>query len=183
MPSCSSCQAEVPAGTAFCPNCGAAMAGATPGAGSGATPQLKFDLSALSQTDRIVGVATFVLFVSFFMTWFSVNIGIGTIGGSGLDAHGYLYIPLLISIAVIVLLGVSALGIWSLPASSPVSRDQVLLIATGINFVLVLIGFLAKPGGIGGGVGWAYGAFIGLIASIVALAPLARPLIDARRKR
>jgi hypothetical protein len=159
------------------------MSGATPAGGAGARPQIKFDASSLSQTDRIVGVATFVLFVSFFMTWFSVNIGIGTIGGSGLDVHGYLYIPLLISIAVVAFLALSAMGVLSLPASSRLSRDQLLLIATGINFVLVLIGFLAKPGGIGGGVGWAYGAFIGLIASIVALAPLARPLIDARRKR
>jgi len=182
MPSCSSCNSEVSVGTAFCPNCGASMSGASPGAAA-ARPQVKFDLSTLSQTDRIVGVATIVLFISFFMTWFSVNIGIGTIGGSALDAHGYLYIPLLISIAVLVFLGLSALGLFTLPASSPLSRDQMLLIATGINFVLVLIGFLAKPGGIGGPVGWSYGAFIGLIASVVALAPVARPIIDARRKR
>ncbi len=158
------------------------MAGGTGSSGS-ASPQLKFDLASLTQTDRIVGIATFVLFISFFMTWFSVNTVIGTFGGSGLDAHGYLYIPLFISIAVIIFMALSALGLYSVPATSPVSREQLLLGATGINFVLVLIGFLLKPGGVGGGVGWSYGAFIGLIASVIALVPLARPALQARRSK
>jgi hypothetical protein len=182
MPTCSNCQTEVAVGTASCPSCGAAMTGGAP-ASSGATPQIKFDMTKLSQTDRIVGGATFVLFISLFLTWFSVNIGIGTVGGSGLSVHGYLYIPLLISIVVLAYFVLTATGLWALPASSPVSRDQALLIATAISFVLVLIGFLSKPGGVGSGVGWSYGAFIGLIAAIVALVPLARPALAARRNK
>lgn len=185
MPACPSCQTEVAEGTAFCPSCGTALSGGPPRAAgaAGSSAQVNFDLSKLSQTDRIVGIASFVLFISFFMTWFSVNTPIGSFGGSGLDAHGYLYIPLFISIAVVVLMALTAFGMAAIPTSAPVTRDQVLLIGTVISFVLVLIGFLAKPGGIGSGVGWSYGAFIGLIASVVAMAPLAKPIIDARRAK
>jgi len=39
-----------------------------------------------------------------------------------------------------------------------------------------------KPGGYGfHGVGWSYGAFVGLIAAIVAAFPLGWPIIQARR--
>jgi hypothetical protein len=138
-------------------------------------------MSALSHTDKIVGVASLVLLVSLFLTWFSYNAGIVVLTASGLSAHGYLYIPLLISIAIVVLMALSATGLWSLPGNASVNRDQLLLTATTISFVLVLIGFLSKPGG--SGVGWNFGAFLGLAAAVVALVPLARPVIQARRGR
>jgi hypothetical protein len=177
---CAKCQSTIAEGAAFCPSCGAPTT-TSAGAASG-TQQVKFDLSLLNSTDRIVGGATLVLFISFFLTWFSVNTGFGTYGGSGLDAHGYLYIPLFISIAVVALYAAKALGVQAFPTSIPVPQEQAMLIATVISFVLVLIGFLAKPGGIGGGVGWSYGAFIGLVAAVVAVVPLAQPAIAARRK-
>jgi hypothetical protein len=147
----------------------------------GAGAQIKFDATKLTQTDRIVGIASFVLLISLFLSWFSVSIGPVSVSASGLSAHGYLYIDLILTIAIIGLLAVRALGVWTYPASAPVTEEQALLIATGINFVLVLIAFLLKPGGVGGGVGWSFGAFIGLAAAIVAVVPLAKPVIDARR--
>ena len=61
---------------------------------------------------------------------------------------------------------------------------QLLLIATGINAVLSLLGFLDKPGGIGfHGIGWGFGAFVGLIASVVAVAPLGWPLIQKQMNK
>jgi hypothetical protein len=45
-----------------------------------------------------------------------------------------------------------------------------------------LIACVDKPGAIGfHGVGWGFGAFVGLIAAVVAAAPLAAPAIQARR--
>jgi hypothetical protein len=176
---CPSCQTEVAAGTAFCPSCGSSVSGAAAPASGSASPQMKFDVSTLSQTDRIVGIATVVLFISLFLPWFSVNLGFGSVTASGLSAHGYLYIPLLISIGLIVFLGAGAMGLWTLPASSPLGRDQVLLIGAAISFVLVLIGFVFKPGG--SLVGWAFGSFVSLVAAVVALVPTARPAIQARR--
>ncbi|HEX3795060.1 MAG TPA: hypothetical protein VHV57_11225 [Acidimicrobiales bacterium] len=140
---------------------------------------MRFNSSSLTQTDRIVGTATIVLFIALFLPWFSVNIGIGTVSADGLSAHGYLYLTLFLSLGVIGMLVASATGAWSLPATSPIAREQLLLIATAINFVLVLLGFVLKPGG--SGVGWTFGAFIALAAAVVAAAPLGLPAIRARR--
>jgi hypothetical protein len=192
---CSNCQTESAEGTTLCPGCGAALAAAPAGATAGASPagapaaapagsQVKFDATKLTQTDRIVGIASFVLLISLFLSWFSVSLGpIGSVSASGLSAHGYLYIVLILSIVIVALLAVRALGAWAFPSTAPVTEEQALLIATGINFVLVLIAFLLKPGGVGSGVGWSFGAFVGLIASIVAVVPLARPALAARKAK
>src|SRR5580692_636364 len=192
---CSNCQTESAEGTALCPGCGAALAAAPAGTTAGASPagtpaaapagsQVKFDATKLTQTDRIVGIASFVLLISLFLSWFSVSLGpIGSVSASGLSAHGYLYIVLILSIVIVALLAVRALGAWAFPSTAPVTEEQALLIATGINFVLVLIAFLLKPGGVGSGVGWSFGAFVGLIASIVAVVPLARPALAARKAK
>jgi hypothetical protein len=196
---CPSCQTVSAEGVAFCPTCGTALgapeatafaasppsAGAHaapsapgPGTHAAAKPQIKFDLASLSQLDRLVGGATLVLFISLFLTWFSY----AGFGISGLTAHGYLYIVLIVAIGIVGLIAVEALGIWKLPESSPVSREQIYLVGTALNFILVLIAFLLKPGGYGfHGVGWSYGSFIGLIAAVVAAFPLVWPVIQARR--
>jgi hypothetical protein len=202
---CPNCQTAVAADTTTCPSCGNALgaaqatafsasappppatsytAGATPppaahaSGAHAAKPEIKFDWASLSHVDRLVGGGTLVLFISLFLTWFSY----AGFGISGLTAHGYLYIVLILAIGIIALIGAETLGVWKLPASATISRDQILLIGTAINFVLVLIAFLLKPGGYGfHGVGWSYGAFIGLIAAVVAAFPLGWPIIQARR--
>jgi hypothetical protein len=143
---------------------------------------VKFDLASIGRTERLVGGGTLVLFIALFLPWFSVSLGpLGSASASGLTAHGYLYITLILAIAVIAFLVAEALGVWTLPATSPLTRDQLLLIATGVNFVLVLLGFLLKPGG--SGVGWSWGAFVALIAAVVAVFPLGWPVIQARRAK
>jgi hypothetical protein len=197
---CPNCQTVTTAGTANCPSCGNALGGAPllsqtaatpppppppppPGAAAAPRPQIKFDLASIGRVDRLVGGGTLLLFIALFLPWFSVSFGpIGSASASGLTAHGYLYIVLIIAIAIIALIAAEILGVWKLPASSPLTRDQVLLIGTGINFLLVLIAFLLKPGGdTHSGVGWSFGAFIGLIAAVVAVFPLGYPIIQARR--
>jgi hypothetical protein len=190
---CPNCQTVAAEGTASCPGCGNVLPSAGPATTSttstpppvgGATsprPQIKFDLAAISQVDRLVGGGTLVLFISLFLPWFKVSFSFGSASASGLTVHGFLYITLILSLFVIGFVVAETLGLWTLPAESPVSRDQVLLGATAINFILVLIAFLDKPGG--HGVGWDFGAFIGLIAAVVALFPLGWPLIQARRSK
>jgi hypothetical protein len=97
-------------------------------------------------------------------------------------AHGYLYNTVILALGVLALLGAEALGVWKLPASASLNRYQILLIATAINFVLVLIAFLLKPGGnLHSGIGWSWGALVALIAAGVAAFPLSWPVIQARR--
>jgi hypothetical protein len=144
---------------------------------------VKFDLASIGQVDRLVGGGSLVLFIALFLPWFSVKLGVlGTATASGLSTHGYLYITLILTIGILGLLVAEALGLWKLPSTSPLSREQVLLAATVVNLVLVLIAFLFKPSGLGVvRVGWSYGAFIALIAAVVAAFPLGWPVIQARR--
>lgn len=182
---CSQCGNDVTDGSATCPNCGAQLAPASAAGpaqrSSAGTPAYKFDLNRLSRADQIAGIASVVLFISLFLPWFGVSISIVSVTADALTAHGYLWITLILCLVVVGYLGLAA-GFEQMPVSLPLSRDQLLLAATGINFVLVLLAFVFKPGGVGSvGVGWRFGAFVGLIAAIAAVAPLAVPAIQARR--
>jgi hypothetical protein len=136
--------------------------------------EVKFDVARWTKVDRIVGIATFVLFISLFLDWFGVSFGIYSAAESGLSAHGYLYIDLILCLLILIYLVIKA-SFDEMPFKLPFAEDMLFFGATGINFLLVLIGFLLKPGG--SAVGWRYGAFIGLIAAIVAVAPYVMPFV------
>lgn len=204
---CTQCESAIPDGATVCTNCGAlvviaggigtdatvgttpppAAAGAgpfgaptapssgSPGPSSG--PAFKFDASRWSQKDRIAGVATLVLFISLFLPWFSFHFLIASVSISGLTAHGYLYLVLLICLATFAYL-VARAGFEQMPFKLPMAHEPVLLVATVVNLVLVLIGVIDKPSLWG----WSYGGFLALIAAGVAAAPLGLPLIQAHRK-
>jgi len=158
----------------------AAAAPAAP-AGSASTgssvPAYKFDAARWSLADRIAGIASIVLFISLFLSWFGVSIIGITVTASGLSAHGYLYIVLILCILIVAYLVLRA-GWDKLPISANVPHLTVMLVATLVNLVLVFIGFIFKPGG--SGVGWEFGAFVALIAAIVAAAPYAVPQLRAK---
>jgi hypothetical protein len=122
-----------------------------------------------------------VLFISLFLPWFGVNFGLGSVTVDGLW-HGWLYIVLLLSLAIVIYLLMKA-GFAEMPIKLPLAEEQFLLIGTTVNAVLVILGFLLKPGGVSSGVGWRFGAFVGLIAAVVAAAPLGLPAFRARRAR
>lgn len=199
---CSQCGSDVAAGSAACPNCGAQQPGmeaqgahaapsmtggapapAPPMAGGGhaagsAGQAFNFDAKRWTRNDQIVGGATLLLLISLFLPWFSASDSFITVSVNGLY-HGWEYITLIIALAIIVYLVLCA-GFQELPFKLPFAHDQILLMGTGINFVLVLLGFLIRPGA---GVGWSFGAFIGLIAAVVAVVPLGLPFARARTGR
>jgi hypothetical protein len=88
-----------------------------------------------------------------------------------------MYITLILSIVIIGYLVLLA-GWDKLPISQDVPHLTVMMIATIVNAVLVLIAFIDKPGG--SGVGWGFGAILGLVAALVAAAPYAIPQLRAR---
>jgi hypothetical protein len=147
---------------------------------------MKFEAGRLSQADRITGIATLVLLISIFLPWFSVSVGAlgisASVTGSGTAAHGYLWVVFFVSLAILFYLGARA-TMDKLPFELPMAHEQLLLIATGVNFVITLIAWVFKPASGFGAVkvGWAWGSFVGLIAAVVAVAPLAIPAIKARR--
>jgi hypothetical protein len=206
---CTQCEGVIPQGATECPHCGAAVVvaeaaateptaaqttpgpepaawAATPAAPvatpvSGGTAAFKFDAKRWSQADRIAGGATLVLLISLFLSWFKWSIAYLSASASGLSAHGFLYIVLIICLVVLAYLVLRA-GYEQMPFKLPLAHEPLMLTATLVNLVLVLIGFLDKPSGLGVvSVSWSFGAFIALVAAVVAAAPLGIPAVKARR--
>jgi hypothetical protein len=129
----------------------------------------------------VVGGATLVLFIALFLPWF-------TYGGDSVDGlwHGFEYLTLIIALAIIAYLIMRA-ALPSLPFNLPVPHETLLLAATGVNLLLVLIGFLARPSASAFFVtvtaDWGFGAYFGLIAALVALVAAASPVVQARTRR
>jgi uncharacterized membrane protein len=126
-----------------------------------------------------------VLFISLFLPWFSASSSFAGISASAsvdaLTAHGYLYLVLIMTLLMVAYL-IARAGLKDMPAL-PFSHERLLIAGAGINLVLVLIAVIFKPAGSGVvSVGWSFGAFVGLIAAVVAVAPLARAELRARRQ-
>jgi hypothetical protein len=131
-------------------------------------------VNALSKRDRIVGPATAILLVSFWLPWYSI----GPFSADGLSVHGWLFIAVLDSIVLVLYVLIIAFGVGDLAQQGRLSKDQTLALLTGVNLALVVLGFLLKPSGLG----WSYGAFLALVAAIVAFLPFGLPAIQARRR-
>ena len=176
MPACSRCLIEVVPGTALCPKCGAAIRPPVmPRTAPKRTGKSRQRLSALSAKDRVVGPATLALLVSFWMPWYSI----GPFSVDGLSTHGWLFIAVLDSIVLVLYVLFTAFGVGDLAEQGRLSKDQLLILLTGVNVVLVILGFLLKPAGFS----WSWGAYLALVAAIVAFLPFGLPLIEARRRR
>jgi len=176
LPACSRCLVEVPPGTALCPKCGAAI---RPPVKVRPMPKRvgksRQRLNALSAQDRVFGPATLILLASFWLPWYSV----GPFSLDGLSVHGWLFIAVLSSIVLVLYVFITAFGVGDLAPQGRLSKDQLLAVLTGVNLVLVVLAFLLKPAGFS----WAWGAFLALVAAMVAFVPFGVPLMQARRRR
>ena len=132
-------------------------------------------LNALNATDRVTGPATLALLVSFWLPWYSI----GPFSADGLSVHGWLFIAVLDSIVLVLYVLITALGVGDLVEQGRLSKDQLLALMTGVNVALVALAFLLKPAGFS----WSWGAFLALIAAVVAFLPFGVPLIQAQRRR
>jgi hypothetical protein len=132
-------------------------------------------LNALNHSEWVVGLATVVLLVSFWLPWYSF----GPFSADGLSAHGWLFIAVVDSIVLVLYVLITAFGLGELAVQGRMSKDQVLALVTGVNLVLVVLAVLLKPAGFS----WSWGAFLALAAAIVAFVPFGVPLIRAQRRR
>jgi hypothetical protein len=176
LPACSRCLIEVSPGTALCPKCGAAIR--RPVVARPAPKRVSKSrerLNALNSRDRIVGSATLLLLVSFWLPWYSF----GPISVDGLNVHGWLFIAVLDSIVLVLYVLIIAFGVGDLAAQGRMSKDQLLALIAGVNLALVVVGFLLKPAGFS----WSWGVFVALAAGIAAFLPFGVPLIQAQRRR
>lgn len=184
---CPQCQSEAADTATFCPSCGtplgtaapppSAPAGSTVSSGSSSIPAYHFDAARWSRADRIAGIATIVLFVSLFLSWFGITVIGITVTASGVSVHGWLYVVMVVCILIVAYLVLRA-GWDELPGGLSVPHLTAMMVATIVNLVLVFIAFIDKPGG--SGVGWEFGAFLALIAAAVAAAPYAVPQLRAK---
>jgi hypothetical protein len=175
MPACSRCLIEVVPGTPLCPKCGAAIRTyVMPRPAPKRVGKSRERLNALNAKDRVAGPATLALLVSFWLPWYSL----GPFSFDGLSVHGWLFIAVLNSIVLVLYVLITAFGVGDF-AEGRMSKDQLLILFTGVNVALVVLGFLLKPSGLS----WSWGAFLALAAAIVAFLPFGVPLFQAQRRR
>ena len=176
MPACSRCLIEVPLGTPLCPKCGAAIRRPImPRPAPKRFGKSRERLNDLNHRDWVVGPATLVLLVSFWLPWYSI----GPFSADGLSAHGWLFIAVLDSIVLVLYVLITAFDLGDLAVQGRMSKDQVLALITGVNLALVAVGVLLKPAGLSR----PWGAFLALAAAIVAFVPFGIPFLQAQSRR
>jgi len=161
--------------------------------------QFHFDLKRLTRVDQIIGVATLVVMISLFLDWVTGTVTATLAGASqsqsasetGVSEHGWLWLVFVLGLLLLAYLVMRA-GWDEPPVKLPVAHAPLLLVVTGVNFLLVLIGFFLTPTapstadlqslGVTGSasVSWDIGAYLALIAAIAAFAPVAWPVIQSR---
>jgi hypothetical protein len=121
-----------PAASTPPPAAAAAAAPAAAAAAGSSVPAFKFDAARWSLADRIAGIASVVLFISLFLSWFGVSVIGITVTASGLSAHGYLYIVLILCILIVAYLALRA-GWDTLPIGVNLPHLTVMLVATLVS--------------------------------------------------
>ncbi len=152
---------------------------------SSAMPPVNFDLSRLATVDKVVAVATLVTMISLWLPWFRATysaLGITSSGSiSGTGVHGWLWLEFLLALALLAYL--AARAAWDpLPFRLPVAHERLLIAGTGLQLLLILIGFFAVPstgGAQGVSVSWDFGAVLALIASLAAAGPVIYPVVKS----
>jgi hypothetical protein len=139
-------------------------------------------LRRLTGADKVAGAASLVLLVSLFLPWYGVSASGATATLSGTGVHRFLYLVLLLTVVTLTYLIVHATVGWDRTPMNRFSREPVLLVLTLLQLVLVIIPFFDVPDTLikGVTVGFAYGAFVGLIAAAAAAVMVIAPFIRSR---
>ena len=82
-------------------------------------------------------------------------------------------------IVLVLYVLITAFGVGDLADQGRLSKDQLLVLLTGVNVALVVLAFLLKPAGFS----WSWGAFLALAAAIVAFLPYGLPLLKGEHRR
>lgn len=144
-------------------------------------PSRKFrpDLRRLSRADQTVGGASLVVLVSLFLPWFGFSALGASVSVTGTTAHGYLAIVVVTALLMTgYLLLRSGWDHFQLPL--PIAHETLLLVGTGVQVVLVVIGFLDVP------LAWLsreIGAYLALLASAAAAFSVVLPVIRSWQER
>ena len=177
---CRSCGAPLAASASSGPGTGvrgerAPVSHRTSGAREAGVTAIAFDARRWSFADQVTGGATLVLLISLFLPWFGTDGGFLSVTVNGMW-HGYMVIAVMLALAILGYLVLRA-GFGSLPFGlSGAAAGRLLAGAAGLNLLLAAASFATKPVG----TSWQYGAYAGLAAAIVAVAPPVRSIMAGR---
>lgn len=128
------------------------------------------DISNVETPDWIAAGSALLLFISLFLPWVHIKVGVAGFNQSGNAGASFAWISILSFLAVVTILTLTIIDV-----ELPFPTGLVYLASGGLAILLAVLMILFRPfGGIGGlgitGVNiskmpW-YGAFIGLIAGI-----------------
>ena len=141
--------------------------------------EFRLDLRRLSRSDQAVGGASLVVLISLFLPWFGFSAFGASISVSGTTAHGYLVLAVITALLIAGYLLLRS-GWGEFPFPLPIAHETLLLAGTGVQFLLVLVGFLDVPLA---GLGWEIGAYLALTAAALAAAPAVLPALRSRPGR
>jgi hypothetical protein len=167
-------------GVAFCPDCAmiapAALAGVArlPGSlaadGSAAGRAHGLSMRRLRPAEQVVALASLIVVAALFLPWFSDPVVGTSTTFSGLTAHGYL------ALALVTGLGLPGyLMVRAARAKQPTWPHAPLLVATSLQLILIVGGFIARPAA----ANWDAGALLALTAALTACAVTVGPVLRA----
>ncbi len=136
--------------------------------------RFSFDARRWTYRERVLGASSVLILVSLFMHWFKVSVvGRPVAAVDGLSDI-LLWLVLVVTLGIITLLTLIA-GLGRVPFAPPPGDWQLLAGSAWLNFLLVLLALLYKPGlegqlpagvpGTGVTVTFALGAYLAVIAS------------------
>ena len=141
--------------------------------------EFRLDLRRLSRADQAAGGASLVVLISLFLPWFGFS-GFGArFSVSGTTAHGYLVLAVITALLIPGYLLLRS-GWGEFPFPLTVAHETALLAVTGLQFLLVLAGFVDVPLA---GLGWEGGAYLALAAAALAVASAVAVTWRPRRGR
>ncbi|HEX6448835.1 MAG TPA: hypothetical protein VF060_05175 [Trebonia sp.] len=137
------------------------------------------NLRRLTVADKVAGAASLVLLISLFLPWYTVSVPGASDTLSGAGIHRFLWLAVLLSVVVLTYLIVHATVGWDSTPMNRLSREPVLLSLSVVQLVLVIIPFFDVPDTLirNVTVGFAYGAYVGLVAAIAALVTVLVPYV------
>lgn len=174
---CSRCHAENTPGSRYCSSCGQQLP-TGPGEPT-RRPLTSIDVRRLGRGGAVALGGTVVLLISLFLPWYSLHFylgggvtfreGVAAVSGA---AGGWRFLIVAFCLGTIFYLAMhTAAGVR---VRQLLPHWQMLTLLTAVNLLLAVLAFVARPGGgyviPGVYVGWAYGAYLGLVAAVVAVA-------------
>ena len=138
------------------------------------TASIAARLKRLDVHELVAGGASLVLLVTLFLPWYRYTAGGSSISFSAMSsaAGGWRVLILIACLAIVGYLGISVN--FTRPRL-PIPAPQALVVATAVNMLLVVVAFATVPTSALGGfavfvhTGTAWGAYIGMVAALVAL--------------